>query len=925
MRTQSVKIMSRLGIALIVLVGWSGIAHAQWTKVNSAPKASNCLLLTDGTLMCQQGDESNPWNRLTPDNMGHYDTGTWSALTNMPTGYAPLFYASAVLADGRVVIIGGEYNNGCTSPRPCDVTTGVIFDPTANGGMGSWTSLTPPSGWANIGDANSVILADGTFILGHPFSTAIARFNPSTLNFTLLNATGKADNNSEEGWTILPDGTFLTVDAATQGGTGSEIYTPSPTNSWASAGSTIASLPNNGGMGIVPEVGPAVLRPDGTVIAFGSTSHTAVYDTKTTPGTWTAGPDYPLVPPVGGTQMLAADAPASLLINGNVLIATSDFFKSPTHMFEFDGTNLNVVTDPPNNGVASFQNRMLLLPTGQVLVTNGGNDAELYTPSGTFQDAWRPAITSAPTSLGLGVTYTISGTLFNGFSQGAAYGDDSQFATNYPLVRITNNGTGHVFYARTHDHSSMGVEAVGSAKVVTTNFDVPATMETGASKLVVVTNGIPSTDFDITVAPATTLAFTAASATTSDFRDPATVQARLTSGGNPVPNKTVTFVLGSGGGAPTCSATTDVTGTATCSLTPNQPAGTYTLTATFAGDTSFAASSTSTAFLVTHEESALAFTGASATTADFNDAATVQAQLTTDGLPLPGEMVTFVLGSGGGAPTCSATTDLAGNATCSLTPNQPAGTYPLTATFGGDAFYVPSSASTTFTVTKEETTLKFTASSPTVIANNNPATFSATLKEDGTTPISGRTVTITLGSGGGAQSCTGTTDASGTATCTIVVNQPLGPNSVTANFAGDAFYLPSSDSESVIVFAFLAQGSMVIGNLNAGSGNAVTFWGAQWAKLNALSGGPAPNAFKGFAGTAPHSCGGSWIADPGNSGGPPNSVPSYMGVIASSTITQSGSTIAGDVPIIVVVKTNPGYGPAPGHAGTGTVVAAFCP
>jgi hypothetical protein len=151
---------------------------------------------------------------------------------------------------------------------------------------------------------------------------------------------------------------------------------------------------------------------------------------------------------------------------------------------------------------------------------------------------------------------------------------------------------------------------------------------------------------------------------------------------------------------------------------------------------------------------------------------------------------------------------------------------------------------------------------------------------------------------------------------------------VAANFAGDTFYLPSSDSESVIVFAFLAKGSMVIGNLNAGIGHAVTFWSAQWAQwaqFNALTGGPAPPAFKGFAGAAPHSCGGSWNATPGNSGNPPNSVPSYMGVIASSTITQSGTTIAGDVPIIVVVKTNPGYGPSPGHPGTGTVVATFCP
>jgi hypothetical protein len=34
------------------------------------------------------------------------------------------------------------------------------------------------------------------------------------------------------------------------------------------------------------------------------------------------------------------------------------------------------------------------------------------------------------------------------------YGDDSQAAANYPLVRITNDRTGHVFYSRTHDHIS---------------------------------------------------------------------------------------------------------------------------------------------------------------------------------------------------------------------------------------------------------------------------------------------------------------------------------------------------------------------------------------------------------------------------------------------------------------------------------------
>src|SRR5260370_33267029 len=65
-------------------------------------------------------------------------------------------------------------------------------------------------------------------------------------------------------------------------------------------------------------------------------------------------------------------------------------------------------------------------------------------------------------------------------------------ATNYPLVRILNHATGHVFYARPHDHSGMGVEAVGSNEIVTTQFDAPAAMESGASDLVVVANGIAS-------------------------------------------------------------------------------------------------------------------------------------------------------------------------------------------------------------------------------------------------------------------------------------------------------------------------------------------------------------------------------------------------------------------------------------------------
>jgi hypothetical protein len=95
-----------------------------------------------------------------------------------------------------------------------------------------------------------------------------------------------------------------------------------------------------------------------------------------------------------------------------------------------------------------------------------------------------------------GDTYEISGVLFNGMSQGSAYGDDAQSATNYPLVRITMTATGHVFYCRTAGHSSM---AVASPATVSTHFEVPSTIETGTGDLVVVANGIASAPVAVTV------------------------------------------------------------------------------------------------------------------------------------------------------------------------------------------------------------------------------------------------------------------------------------------------------------------------------------------------------------------------------------------------------------------------------------------
>ena len=123
--------------------------------------------------------------------------GTWTQLASTPSGYTPLYHATAVLPDGRVIIEGGEYNQ----LLPVWTTQGAIYDPVAD----TWTSVNPPAGWTSSGDAQGVVLSDGTFMLANCCSTQAALLDPKNLTWTPT-GTGKFDNNDEEGWTLLPGG-----------------------------------------------------------------------------------------------------------------------------------------------------------------------------------------------------------------------------------------------------------------------------------------------------------------------------------------------------------------------------------------------------------------------------------------------------------------------------------------------------------------------------------------------------------------------------------------------------------------------------------------------------------------------------------------------------------------------------------------------
>ncbi|HEY1414108.1 MAG TPA: hypothetical protein VGF36_18325, partial [Rhodopila sp.] len=415
------------------------------------------LLLTDGSVMMQSINDAGVFYQLTPNSQGSYINGTWRQLASPPTGYEPYDGAQAVLPDGRVLFVGGEYNqNVYRLPfAPSGLTNmSAVYDPVAD----SWTMIAAPPGVDYIGDTTSAVLADGHFVFGTKLGRAMWRLDPVSLTWASVPATGKADDFAEEGWTLLPNGELFTIDVGTplhaehydpisarwygDGNTPVGLTSPSGTPGGLTYGPAPVQVvggvtygPGPAGTYFPPgEIGPAILLPDGTVFATGAAangmaSHTAIYTpgpTAAASGSFTVGPDFQ-----AGDD--AGDSSAALLPSGHVLIATDS-----ATFYEYDGATLSITGTLPTNG-GNNPYFVLPLPNGQVLVTGGVT--QIYNGSGSANLAWAPTIENAPASVTRGSTYAISGMQFNGLSQAAAFGDELSAATNYPLVRITNNAS----------------------------------------------------------------------------------------------------------------------------------------------------------------------------------------------------------------------------------------------------------------------------------------------------------------------------------------------------------------------------------------------------------------------------------------------------------------------------------------------------
>jgi hypothetical protein len=454
-----------------LLACWQVRAVGTWTRINTDPPnwVSRMALLSDGTILAQMAGGQS-WERLTPDGQGIYVNGSWSAVASSHDSRE--YYSSAVLRDGRYLVAGGEYGSGGTNAE--------VFDPVAN----TWTKT--PQALVGFGDSQGEILPDGRVLVSpvgwNPYPAFISVIYDPIAN-SWSEGPASINYQNECTWVKLPDDSILAVD---DDSSATERYIPS-LNQWIADASTTVNLwdlPNN-------ELGPGFLLPDGRAFFVGGSGHTAYYTPSgnQNPGTWAAGPNIP-----GGR--VARDAPGAMMVNGKILcVVSATTNHNPVYFYEFDPVaNSFTQVASPTGGLSDGQTisdamTMLVLPSGNLLFSDTGNHFWVYQPDGSPLASGKPTVNKV--SWNSDGSLHLTGTLFNGISQGASFGDDAQMDSNYPIVRFTD-GSGNVYYGRTYNWSRTSVQTGGA--LVTTECSVPAGVFDFPNNfsLQVVANGIAS-------------------------------------------------------------------------------------------------------------------------------------------------------------------------------------------------------------------------------------------------------------------------------------------------------------------------------------------------------------------------------------------------------------------------------------------------
>jgi hypothetical protein len=502
--------MRRLGstcwaAAIACSLPWLAQA-ATWTPLSQAAPHSveTMLLLTDGTVLAHSYDDpGNIWMKLTPAANGSYINGTWSTVTGMGTNR--LYFASHVMPNGKLWVLGGEYSG--PNMQANWTNTGEIYDPLAN----AWTPIAhhPES---QYGDVPSMLLDKGKILAGSLTGPSSYLYDIASNTWAKSGTKLYNDSSDEETYVKLPGGgvmSYALFKSIATNGAYAVVYDPA-TGTWSgrspSDGTAQGSIPQLSSAAMGYELGGAVtLRSkdrSGQVFFVGATGHTATYSVGT--NTWTPGPD--IIGTYNGQSALfgADDGPSAVLPNGHVMLAADPSptigspFNGPTQLFDYNPDKGTIKPVKPALPVAlndpSYVYRMLILPTGELLLSSGNSTGWVYATPDTTPDKARPLVTAVRYN-GDG-SFTMKGKRLNGYSAGSSYGDDAESDENYPIVRFVDQGSGNTWYARTTNWTTTGVQV---PKAMRTDFTLKAGTPAGTLAVVVSGAGIQSLPLCVTL------------------------------------------------------------------------------------------------------------------------------------------------------------------------------------------------------------------------------------------------------------------------------------------------------------------------------------------------------------------------------------------------------------------------------------------
>ncbi|RSL17574.1 VCBS repeat protein [Edaphobacter aggregans] len=630
-----------------------------------------------------------------------------------------------------------------TVSTPGPTTYGSSVTITASVPAGVTGTITITSGGANLG--TGTVSAAGAVTVT---TTAL----PVGSDTITADYSGDANNNSNSGSTTqVVSAATATVNVSTSG----------PSN-YGDPVTITATVPTG-------ETGTITITSNGVTLGMGTATATAGTVTVTT-STLPVGSD-PITATYGGdsnhssatattTQVVSKKAPtvgiASSLnpstVNQSVTF-TATVSNNATGTVTFLDGATSLGTGTLAGGTATFATSTLSAGSHTITASYGGDTnngsatSAALTQTVNKQDPTLPAPTVSSTTITLGGSETITETVPTGVSGPVTFSEGGTVIGTAPVV----GGVASI---------TVTTLPVGSDPITaSTPGDANNNPATSPATIVTVNKGTPTIGLSSSLNP-------------SASNQPVTFTATAPTGAT----GTINFLDGS---TPLGTGTL-ANGQASVTV-PTMTAGTHTITASYAGDSSYTAA-TSAPLIQTVNKGTPVLTGpvVSSPTIPYGGTETI-----TETVP-PGVSGPVTFTDGG---TVIGTAPIVGGVATITVTTLPIGSDPITASTPGDANNNPAtSPATTVTVTKLTPVLP----PPTVSSTTPPPNTPVTITETVPTGVTG---TVTFSNGG---TVLGTAPiVSGVATITVP-SLPLGANPITASTPGDATTNPATSPATTV-------------------------------------------------------------------------------------------------------------------------------